>query len=333
MLQKNHSFRFAMVMLVLLVTGFALSGTAFGDGGKVVVYAAGPGGLAKAINDGFEAKTGIRVEMFQSETGKILGRLEAEKNNPIADVVVLASWPSAEGLKQAGMTQAYPKVVNGSKLPKVWRDKDGHYFAYSASALGVAYNTLLVKNAPKDWDDFLKPEWKGKVNIPDPSLSGSCLDFVSGYANAKGKKAWKFFEELKKNDALVNGANTEALNMVITGSRSVVLAGVDYMAYSSKAKGEPIELIYPASGTVISPRPAMIMKSAKNLANARLYMDYLLSDDAQKLVVNALLLPGRKDIRSDKRPNVDEIKVLKYNWLWMTEHNNSNLELFNNIFR
>jgi iron(III) transport system substrate-binding protein len=77
----------------------------------------------------------------------------------------------------------------------------------------------------------------------------------------------------------------------------------------------------------------MIMKSTKNLANARLYMDYLLSDEAQKMVVNALLLPGRKDIHSDKRPNVDEIKVFKYNWHWMTEHNNNNLDQFNSIFR
>jgi iron(III) transport system substrate-binding protein len=332
MFGKRKLFTTLMVLALAFIVGAGSGEFAQCAGGKVVVYSAGPGGLAKAIKAGFAAKTGIQVEMFQSTTGKILGRLEAEKANPLADVVVLASWPSAEGLRQAGMTQAYPGVKNGNKVYKRWKEKSGHYFAYSASALGVAYNTRLVKNVPQDWSDFVKPEWKGKVNIPDPGLSGSCLDFVSGYANAKGKKAWKFFEELKENGAMVNGANTEALNMVITGSRSVVLAGVDYMTYSAKAKGEPVDLFYPKSGTVISPRPAMIMKSAKNIGNARLFMDYLLSDEAQKMVVNALLLPGRTDVRSDKRPNVAEIKVLRYNLNWMAEHNESNLERFNSIF-
>jgi iron(III) transport system substrate-binding protein len=332
MFRTRKPFTALMVAALSLIVAISSQKPAQCAGEKIVVYSAGPGGLAKAIQAGFEAKTGIQVEMFQSTTGKILGRLEAEKSNPLADVVVLASWPSAEGLRQAGMTQAYPGVKNGNKVYTTWREKSGHYFAYSASALGVAYNTMLVKKAPRDWSDFVKPEWKGKVNIPDPGLSGSCLDFISGYANAKGQKAWNFFAELKANAAMVNGANTEALNMVITGSRSAVLAGVDYMTYSAKAKGEPVDLFYPKSGTVISPRPAMIMKSSKHVENARLFMDYLLSDDAQKMVVDALLLPGRKDVRSDKRPNVAEIKVLKYNLNWMAEHNESNLERFNSIF-
>jgi len=46
-------------------------------------------------------------------------------------------------------------------------------------------------------------------------------------------------------------ANNEALNPVITGEKSIVLAGVDYMTYAAKAKGEPVDLVYPSSGTVI----------------------------------------------------------------------------------
>ena len=60
--------------------------------GKVTVYMPSPAGLSNKIAKGFEKKTGIKVEQFQGTTGEIMARLEAEKANPAADVVILASW-------------------------------------------------------------------------------------------------------------------------------------------------------------------------------------------------------------------------------------------------
>src|SRR5699024_1466552 len=114
----------------------------------VIVYTAGPQGLAEDILEGFEASTEIKVEQFQATTGKILGRLEAEKSNPVADVVVLASWPSAVGLKEDGLTMAYPEAAHSDMLQPNWKDADHHLFGYSASALGITYNTDLVMNPP-----------------------------------------------------------------------------------------------------------------------------------------------------------------------------------------
>ncbi|WP_082112374.1 ABC transporter substrate-binding protein [Paenibacillus sp. DMB20] len=301
--------------------------------GKVVVYTAGPAGLADNILAGFEAKTGLKVEQFQGTTGKVLARLEAEKGNPVADVVVLASWPSGMSMKNDGWTQSYPDAENADKLQESWVDKDRHMFGYSASALGITYNTDLVKTPPKDWADFSKPEWKGTVNIPDPSLSGSALDFISGYLNEQGEGGWTLFEALKANDIAMAGANQEALDPVVTGAKSAVMAGVDYMAYSAKAKGEPVDIVYPESGTVINPRPAMILKDSPNVVNARLFIDYLLSDEAQGLVADAYLLPGRTDIPAKDRAQVADIKLLKYDWSWMMEQGEDITNKFLGIFK
>ncbi|WP_128895683.1 ABC transporter substrate-binding protein [Longirhabdus pacifica] len=290
---------------------------------KLVIYSAGPKGLAQSILEGFEASSGIKVEQYQATTGKVLGRLEAEKNNPVADVVVLASWPAAMGLKEDGMTQSYSEAKNADKLNDGWVDEAYHYFGYSASALGMTYNTNLVDEPPTDWSDLTGEQWKGVVNFPDPTLSGSALDFVSGYMNQVGEEGWNLFEDLAGNEVAMAGANKEALNPVITGAKSVVMAGVDYMAYSAKAQGEPIDIVYPASGTVINPRPAMILKDANNVENAKLFIDYLLSDEAQALVAEAYLLPGRADITTDLRANVGDIKVLAYDWNWMKENSQS----------
>ena len=69
-----------------------------------------------------------------------------------------------------------------------------------------------------------------------------------------GQDGWNLFEQLKKNEVTVAGANQEALDPVVTGAKDMVIAGVDYMTYSAKAKGEPVDIVYPKSGTVISPR-------------------------------------------------------------------------------
>lgn len=302
--------------------------------GKVVVYTAGPEGLATKIREGFEAKYGITVEQFDGTTGKVLGRLEAEKSNPVADVVILASWPSAMSMKEEGWTQSYAEAANADKLQEGWVDADKHLFGYSASALGITYNTKLVTEPPTDWSDLTDSKWKGLVNIPDPSLSGSALDFISGYLNDKGEdNSWSLFEQLKANEVAMAGANKEALDPVITGAKSAVMAGVDYMAYSAKAKGEPVDIIYPESGTVINPRAAMIMATSPNLDNAQLFIDYLLSDEAQALVTGAYLLPGRADIKADNRANTEDIKLLNYDWNWMSEQGEAISAQFLELFK
>jgi len=301
--------------------------------GKLVVYSAGPNDLAVAIQKGYEAKTGVKIEMFQGTTGKILSRMEAEKANPVVDVVVLASLPSAQGLKRSGLTMEYKEAKNADKLIPEWSDKDGSFFGYSASALGIGFNTKLVPNPPKEWADLTKEEWKGKVNIPDPALSGSALDFVTGYLSGKGDAGWELLEQYKKNGMAMAGANQEALDPIITGAKSIVAAGVDYMTYQAKAKGEPVDMIYPASGTVISPRPAAIIKTTKNADAAKAYIDYLLSDEVQKMVADTYLLPGRKDVPAKDRPGVDQIPQMKVDWAWMDANGDAVTKKFSQLFK
>lgn len=302
-------------------------------GGKLVLYSAGPQKLADNLVSGFEAKTGVKVEMFQGTTGKILARLEAEKGNPVADVVILASLPSAQALKADGLTMPFPDAVNRDKLNKEWSDADGHYFSTSASALGIVYNTNLVSNPPQSWSDLGLPEWKDAVNIPDPTLSGSALDFITGYLSVKGEAGWSLFENYKANGVAMAGANQEALDPVITGAKSIVAAGVDYMTYSAKAKGEPVDIVYPAEGTVVSPRPAAILNSSQNVDNAKAFIDYLLSDEAQNFVAKAHLIPGREDIEAEGRTNLKDIPLLPVDWTWMNDHGDETAARFSEVFK
>lgn len=151
--------------------------------------------------------------------------------------------------------------------------------------------------------------------------------------SANGEKGWDLFSQYKANGVAMAGANQEALDPVITGAKSIVAAGVDYMAYSSKAKGEPLDIVYPSEGTVVSPRPAAILKSSKNVENAKAFIDYLLSDEAQKLVADAYLIPGREDVEATNRANLKDIPQLKVDWNWMSENGDDTAARFSEIFK
>ncbi len=298
----------------------------------LTVYSAGPDGLAANIQEAFEEKTGIKVEMFQGTTGKILSRLEAEKNNPAADVVVLASVASMDGLKTTDQLQSYQDAANKDNINSDWSDREGYFYGYSASALGIAYNTKNTTQIPEDWSDLAKAEWQNKINIPDPSLSGSAVDFLFGYTEADNT-AWSTIDTWKKNGLQVNGANKEALDAVITGEKNATIAGVDYMAYKAKADGEPVEIIYPKSGTVVSPRAVGILKEAKHVEAAKAYVDFLLSDEGQKLVADAYLLPGNKEIAVKNRAALDEIPQLHVDWIGAEAKQLEVLTKFTDLFR
>lgn len=287
--------------------------------GKVVVYMPSPSGLNEKYVEGFQNATGVQVELFEGTTGEILARLEAEKDNPVADVVVLASWSDGLSLKETGVLMDYAEAKNADKLYEGWKDADNMLFGTSASAVGVIYNTTLIENLDADWSDLASADYKDMLAIADPEKSGACKDFLAGYMNANNED-WTAFQGMADNGMTVPGANKAALEAVTTGEKAILVAGVDYNAYSSINKGEPLAIYYPKSGTVINPRPAMILNSSQNVDNAKAFIDYLMSDEAQSLVANAYLLPGRTDITCDNRANVSEIPTMKYDWDWMMGH-------------
>ena len=285
--------------------------------GKVTVYMPSPAGLADKLAAAFTEKTGVEVEQFQGTTGEILARLEAEQANPVADVVILASWSDGLRIKTDGQLESYtPAGVD--KVNKGWIDSDSTLFGYSASAVGVIYNTTVVPKLNADWSELAEAKYKDMIAIPDPKKSGACKDFLAGFVTgtADGEAIMQGWAD---NGLTIPGANKAALEAVTTGEKGILIAGVDYNAYSSMAKGEPLNIYYPASGTVVNPRPAMILKTAPNKDNAKAFVDFLFSNEAQKLVANAYLLPGRSDVQCENRTNLSDIPQIKTDWDKMME--------------
>lgn len=284
----------------------ALSSMMFSSAHALTVYTAGPGSLAKSLASGFEQKTGVKVNIFQATTGKVMARLEAEQANPQADVLISASWDTAEDLHQRGWLLPF-NSANADKVPPALKSPD--YVAQGISALGIVWNTQSGTPEPKEWQDLTSAAFKDKVTTPDPALSGASLDLLIGLQNGMGDKAWQLFAALKKNGMVVSGPNAQAVTPVMQGAKAAVFGAVDYVTYGNIAQGESLKVIFPHSGTVIAPRPMMILKTTQHAQDAQAFIDYVLSAEGQKMVADAWLMPARTDIAA-KRPLFTELKIL-----------------------
>ncbi|MEE9653680.1 ABC transporter substrate-binding protein [Kluyvera ascorbata] len=283
-----------------------LSASMISSAHALTVYTAGPGSLAKNLASGYEKKTGVKVNIFQATTGKVMARLEAEQANPQADVLISASWDTAEDLHGRGWLLSY-QSGNADKVPAALKSTD--YVAQGISALGIVWNTKSGTPEPKEWRDLTEAAFKDKVTTPDPALSGASLDLLIGLQNGMGDKAWALFDELKKNGMVVSGPNAQAVTPVMQGAKAAVFGAVDYVSYGNIDQGESLKVIFPASGTVIAPRPMMILKSTQHADEAKAFVDYVLSPEGQAMVAEAWLMPARSDV-SAKRPLLNDLKVL-----------------------
>ena len=127
-----------------VLLAMALSSVMMSSAHALTVYTAGPGSLAKSLASGFEKKTGVKVDIFQATTGKVMARLEAEQANPQADILISASWDTAEDLHNRGWLLPY-QSANAAKVPADLKSDD--YVAQGISALGIVWNT--PKAAPR----------------------------------------------------------------------------------------------------------------------------------------------------------------------------------------
>jgi iron(III) transport system substrate-binding protein len=274
----------------------------------LTIYTAGPRNLIDSLVEGFRTQGGPAANVFQATTGRVMARLEAERGNPIADVVISASWSSARDLKAQNLL--LPRLPAAAvTVPDSL--KDSHFVAQAISGLGIVWNTRSGTPRPAEWDDLARPEFRNLVTLPDPAQSGSNFDLIAGMLAARGEAAWELFAALRRNGAIVAGANQQALNPVLQGAKAAVFGAVDYIAMEAAARGESVEVIFPASGTVVAPRPAMILASSRNQDAARRFQDYMLSDDGQARVARLFLMPARPEVPA-RRPTIAQIRVLPF---------------------
>ena len=250
-------------------------------------------GYGKVI-EGFKAKyPEITVNELNPDAGSAdeLEAVRANKDNkgPQAPDVLdvgLAFGPQAQA---EGLLMPY-KVSTWDEIPDNVKDADGNWYGdyYGVMAFGV--NKDIVPNTPADWADLLKPEYANTVALTgDPRASNQAILAIlsagmsRGAAPGKdsGDKGLEFFAELNTagNFVPVSGKT----GTIAQGATPIVI-GWDYnlLAWRDGMAGNPpMDVVVPASGVLAGVYVQAISAYAPHPNAAKLWMEYLYSDEGQ----------------------------------------------------
>lgn len=276
-----------------------------------------------AIIDGFKTKFGLTVnELYPDAPSSYqLDAIEANRESagpetPDVIDVGLSYGPLA---KKDGLLQPY-KVSSWSTIPDSAKDADGYWYGDYYGVLAFEINADMVKKAPADWADLLAPEYANAValaGMPKESNQAIQAVFAAGLSAAKGNvdeaadqgltflseldKAGNFVPVVGRADSLARG-------------ETPILIRWDYLALADRDrfKGNPkIEVVMPKTGVVAGVYIQAISAFAPHPNAAKLWMEYLYSDEGQLAFLSGYCHPIRfKDLMDSKKVPVKLLESL-----------------------
>lgn len=284
----------AGVMAALLVgLGLVAVGSrpAGAQGDELVVAVFG-GTFEKAwranVIQAFERENNVRVRVVTGLSGENFAKLRAQKDNPQMDVVTFdapfALVAAREGLLETLDPQRIPNLnaLHDFALPQ-----GRAYVAFFTSSQVLAYNTQHVKTAPTGWEDLWKPEYKGKVALPEiGSISGAYFVAIMGKVFGSGlfdaDAAFPRVKTLRPSVLTFWTSHDQLAQLLVQGEVWLSPWASDRAAFQVKS-GAPIAAITPKEGAIFGMGAMGIAKGSKQRALAEKYINYSLAVAPQKL--------------------------------------------------
>ncbi len=260
--------------------------------GELTVYGSCEEAYLNAACDHFQELYGITVNRQRLSTGEVAAKIEEENGNPSADVWFGGTTDPYNTTAAAGLLEAY-EATNASHLTSpLYRDKDGYWYGIYKGILGFMVNTeelaRLNLEAPKDWDDLIKPEYKGLVWLSNPNTAGTAKLIINTMVQMKGHdEAMEYFKALNENVAQYTKSGSGPSKMVGPGECTIGVGFLHDGITQILAGYDNIQLIIPASGTSYEVGATAIFKGAKHTNAAKLWIEYALSPECVNLAKTA----------------------------------------------
>lgn len=269
----------------------------------------------------------LDIKWVRDSTGIITAKLLAEKANPQADVVWGLAATSLKLLADQGYFQPYaPKGVEQLESKYVDSAKPPLWVGQRAWVASLCFNTVEAEKAklskPTSWQDLLKPEFKGKVVMPNPSSSGTGFLDVSAWLQLWGNdKGWKYMDGLHQNIAQYTHSGSKPCKMAAAGEVPVGISFA-YRGAQEKSKGAPVEVIAPSEGLGWDLEAFAIVKSTQKLAAAKQLADWSVTRKANEIYNEGYAVVAMPGVAKPV-PNYPEgiaEKMIKNDFEWAAKH-------------
>lgn len=292
--------------------------------GQLTVYCSVQEEWCRPMVAVFEKTTGIKVSMTRKSSGETYAQVKAEAANPRGDV-----WWGGTGdphlqAAEEGLTEPYksPKLAELQDWALRQATQSGYRtVGIYAGALGFSYNKPALEKkgipAPKCWADLIKPAFKGEIQVADPNSSGTSYTMLATMVQLMGEdKGFEYMKALHKNVNQYTKSGAAPARAAATGESIV---GISFMhdGVTQAVSGAPIVVVAPCEGTGYEIGSMSIVKGARNMENAKKWVDFALGAQTQVLAANAksFQVPSNKAaFAPPEAPKLKDIKLINYDF-------------------
>ncbi len=288
---RNNILRSALLSTALLLSAASAEEV-------LNVYSHRHYGIDQEVNKLFTEKTGIEVKVVNAEADQLIERLKSEGENSPADVLVTVDAGRLQRAKTEGLLQPLKSEVLENATPEALRDPEGFWYPYTVRArVIIAARDRVKPDEIKNYEDLAKPEWKGRL-LARSSSSSYNQSLAASIITALGEeKAAEWAKGVASNLARPpQGGDRDQIKACAAGLADICISNTYYFGLllnspdpAERAAAEKMYIIFPNQdnrGTHVNVGAIGVTKHAKNVDNAKAYMEFLVSPEAQKLISN-----------------------------------------------
>ncbi len=269
--------------------------------------------IVNEIGAAFSAKyPGIKFEGTRNVAATIYQKLTQEMQAGIKNVDVFGTTDISQmiELKEQGKLLQYnpagkENIIQQYRNP----DNDNNYQTGALIPLVIGYNTTKIKaeELPKSWQDLTQDKYKDKMSTGSGAASGQVGTWALSMQQKYGWDA--YFNAFNKQNPKLGRSINDAVTDIVSGERAIGIVPLGQVL-ASKAKGNPVDAIYPSDGTVVVVSPVGIVKDAPHPAASKLFLNFLNSKEYAELVAKYFEQPIRGDIAVTGAKAIKDLQVV-----------------------
>jgi iron(III) transport system substrate-binding protein len=294
--------------------------------------------FARPAAEAFQTKYGIKVSSFRGGSTELAVKLLNEHRAGRVQADVFDGTSTTAAVKQAGVAMKW-QPDSAKQLPDEFRDAEGYWVANNVYVHAPAFNTNLVPRGtePKTWQDLIDPKWKGKMAWTSHATSSGAPGFIGLVLRELGEeKGMVYLRALAKQDIVRIGSSGRSVtDQAIAGEYPIVLQIFNHQPLISSQQGAPIDWI-PMSPAMAILSVASVAAGARHPNAAKLFVDFLISDDGQNLFRDRGYIPVAPAIPPREPKLRPDGKIFRGIFFTPEEIDTSMprwMEIFNEIFR
>ena len=279
------------------------------EGGKVVAYGSLESEAFDAVKAGFEKKTGLELQYWRASGTKTMERAVSEyrSGKPLYDAILLNA-NVARLVSKEGMLAKYDSPSAAQFAKEAIDPVLGP--SYRNVIIGVIYNKSMLSpaEAPKTLEDLARPQFKGKIAMPDPAQHVTTTQWLANLQKVIGQeKADKFIRDLASQKPILVESFIPSAERVTGGEVPLAITYVIY-AYTYPQKGAPVD--YVRLGKMMGDGHYALLGNKSPRPNAgKAFIDYLLGEDSARILAKMGEFVNRKGIYPPL-PDADKIQFV-----------------------